>query len=85
MLKILLFNYKILNQFVTQTYLKFTLREKRTEKVEDNLYNSILKKRGIKEPLDEGERREWKAELKNSTFKKHPTRSQHPVSSLHGK
>ena len=58
MLKILLFNYKILNQFVTQTYLKFTLREKRTEKVEDNLYNSILKKRGIKEPLDEGERRE---------------------------
>ena len=58
MLKILLFNYKILNQFVTQTYLKFTLREKRTEKVEDNLYNSTLKKRGIKEPLDEGERRE---------------------------
>ena len=45
MLKILLFNYKILNQFVTQTYLKFTLREKRTEKVEDNLYNSTLKKK----------------------------------------
>ena len=40
------------------------------------------KQRGTKEPLDEGERREWKGWLKMA-FKKQ--RSWHPVPSLHGK
>ena len=40
------------------------------------------KQKGTKEPLDEGERGEWKSWL-NSTFKKQ--RSWHPVAPLHGK